>query len=93
MTSSVQMLVMRMDVPMYERTSRGIAENISSDVEVFPDNEGLDGTKLQCLQRILDTVAVLSGVLADLVEVPLDELLLLDELHVGQRLRCKLDCL
>ena len=74
-------------------TASGVAENVARDVQILPDDESLDSAELKRLQGVFNTEAVLRGVLADLVEVPLDELLLLDELHVGQRLRCKLDCL
>lgn len=60
---------------------------MTSDVQVFPDNERFHSTKLKSLERILDTKAVFAGILTDLVEVLLNELLFLDELDVGQRLR------
>ena len=66
------------------RTAGSVAEAVARDVQVLPDDEGFDGTKLQSFERVLNTEAVFAGILADLIEVPLDELLLLDKLHVGE---------
>ena len=67
-------------------TTSCVAEDVSGNVQVFPHNQCLDRTKLETLERVVDTEAVFAGVLADLVEVTLDELLLLDELDVRERL-------
>ena len=74
-------------------TASGVPEDIARDVKVLPDDQGLDSTKLKRLESVLDTKAVLAGVLTNFVEVLLDELLLLDELDVGKRLRGKLNSL
>lgn len=46
----------------------------------------LGSTKLQSLQGILNTVANTAGILGNLIEVALDELLLLDELDIAKGL-------
>jgi len=65
-------------------TSSSVPQHISSDIEVLPDNESLDGTKFKSLEGIVNTEAVSASVLADFVEVFLDELLLLHKFHIGQ---------
>lgn len=75
------------------RTTSSIAEDVTSDVQILPDDESLHSTELEGPQRVLDTETVLAGILTDLVEVPLNELLLLDELDVGKRFRCKFNSL
>ena len=73
------------------RTSGSIPENVTRDVQVLPYDKRLDSTQLECLERVVNTEAVLSGILTDLVEVLLDQLLLLHELDVRQSLSCKLN--
>jgi hypothetical protein len=65
-------------------TSGGIAKYVTGHVQVLPDDQGLDSTKLKRLQCIIDTEAVPARVHADLVEILLDQLLLLYELDVGK---------
>ena len=74
-------------------TASGVAENVACNIEVLPDDQSLDGTELKCLECVFDTKAVFRCILADLVEVTLDQLLLLHELDVRQRLRRQLDSL
>ena len=62
---------------------------MSGDIQIFPNNQRLDGAKLESLQRILDTETVFSRVLADLVEVLLDQLLFLNELDIREGFRSK----
>lgn len=50
-----------------------VTEAVACDVEVLPDDEGLDGSKLESAERVLDSEAVLARVLCHLVEVLLDE--------------------
>lgn len=64
------------------RTAGRVPENITRDVEVLPYDERLHSTEFQRLERIIDTEAVLASVLADLVEVLLNQPLLLDEFDV-----------
>lgn len=64
-------------------TSCGVAEDVARGVKVFPDDERLDRAKIECFQGIIDTKAVLASVLANFVEVFLDEPLLLYEFDVG----------
>ena len=79
---------------MYGRlTTGGVAEDVAGDVQVLPNDEGLHGTKLEGLECVVDTETVLASVLADLVEVLLDELLLLNELDVRESLGRKLNSL
>src|SRR5882724_7742846 len=72
-------------------TSSGVAENVTSDIKIFPDDEGFHGSKLEALEGVIDTETILSSVLADLVKVSLDEPLLLNKLDVRQRFACELD--
>lgn len=53
-------------------TTGSIAKNVSRNVQVLPDDEGLNGAELEGLQSILDTEAVFACILTDLVEVSLD---------------------
>ena len=73
------------------RTSGSIPENVTRDVQVLPYDKRLDSTQLECLERVVNTEAVLSGILTDLVEVLLNQLLLLHKLDVRQSLCCKLN--
>ena len=66
---------------------------ITSDVQVLPNDQGVDRAELKCFHGVFNTEAVLRGIAADLVEVVLDELLLLHELHVRQRLSRQFDSL
>ena len=70
-------------------TAGRIPEHISGDVEVLPYNQRLHGTKFKRLQGVVDSEAVLASILADLVEVLLDQLLLLHEFDVREGLRGK----
>lgn len=76
-----------------QHTSCSISEYISGDIQIFPDNKRLDGAEFQTLESIVDTKAVFTGILADFIEVALDQFLLLYELHVGERLCSKFDSL
>mmetsp|Transcript_30137 Transcript_30137/g.49809 ORF Transcript_30137/g.49809 Transcript_30137/m.49809 type:complete len:431 (+) Transcript_30137:808-2100(+) len=60
-------------------------------LEVVPDHQRLHGAQVQRLQRVLHHEAVLARVLGDLLEVLLQQLLLLHQLHVAQRLAAQLD--
>lgn len=59
--------------------------------QVLPDDESFDGAHLQTLEGVVDAEAVLSAVEVDLVKVLLDQLLLLDEFDVGERLSGEVD--
>ena len=74
-------------------TAGGVAEGVAGNVQSLPDNQCLDSTHVQSLERVDDTETVLSSVQSDLVKVLLDQTLLLDELDVGQRIGSKLDSL
>ncbi len=73
--------------------ARAILEDPSADLEVFEDNKGFDGTKLEGLESIFNTVANLAGILANLVKVLSNQLLLLDELDVAEGFGRQLDSL
>jgi hypothetical protein len=72
-------------------TSGSVAKNMTLDVQILPDNQGLNGTKLQCLQGVVNTEAVPTRVQTDLIEVLLDQFFLLNKLDIRQRLRCQFD--
>lgn len=74
-------------------TSSCASEDISSDLQILPYDQCLDGTHVETLECIGDTETVFAGIERDLVKVLLDQLLLLDELDVGQRVSCELDSL
>lgn len=82
-----------MSVCVQLRTSGSVAQDVAGNVKVLPDDERLNGTKIERLQGIVHTEAVLARVLADFVEVSLNKLLLLHELDVGKRLRREFDSL
>ncbi|KAH4126672.1 hypothetical protein HBH47_045340 [Parastagonospora nodorum] len=69
----------------------GALQNPAGDLQILKDNQGLGSTSLQSLQSVVDTVADLARVLGDVVKVLVDELLLLDELDVAERLPSQLD--
>ena len=73
------------------RTSGSIPENVTRDVQVLPYDKRLDSTQLECLERVVDTEAVLARVLTDFVKVLLDESLFLDEFDVGEGLGGQFD--
>jgi hypothetical protein len=70
-------------------TSSRVAKDVSGDVQVFPNDQCLDGAELESLERILNAETVFTRVLADLVEVLLDQLLFLNELDVCEGFRGK----
>ena len=72
-------------------TASSVPQDVTSDIKIFPNDEGLNGAQLESLEGIINTEAVFAGVLADLVKVLLDELLLLDELDVRKRFSGKFD--
>mmetsp|Transcript_13143 Transcript_13143/g.55199 ORF Transcript_13143/g.55199 Transcript_13143/m.55199 type:complete len:508 (+) Transcript_13143:683-2206(+) len=68
-----------------------VVQNVPVDLHVLPHDERLHGTHLEAHQSIFFAEAVLPAVLRDLVEELADELLLLDELDVPERVRGELD--
>jgi hypothetical protein len=68
-----------------------VLHNIPQNVQILPDYEHLNGARLKGLQSVIDTEAVLTGVLGDLVKVLADQLLLLDELDILQAVRGELN--
>lgn len=67
-----------------ERTSSGIAKNITGNIQIFPDDESFNCPKIKGFEGIIDSETIFAGVLTNLVEVPLNELLLLDEFDIGK---------
>ena len=72
-------------------TGGTVLQCVPLDIQVLPTNQGFDRSHLQCPQRVLYAKAVLSSVLGDLVKVPTYQLLLLNELHIGEGLSRELD--
>lgn len=72
-------------------TAVAVLEDPAGDLKVLEDNQSLDGTELKGLEGILNTVANLAGILANLLEVLSNKLLLLDELDVTEGLGRQLD--
>ena len=68
-----------------------VEQDAPLDRQILPHDERLDSPHLQTRQGVIHPEAVLAAVLADLVEVLADELLLLDELDVAERLGGELD--
>ena len=65
----------------------------ASDFQVLEHDESLGSTSFESLESVLNTVADLATVHADLVKVLVDELLLLDELDVAESLGGQLNSL
>jgi hypothetical protein len=74
-------------------TAVAVFENPAGDLKVLEDDQSLDGTELESLEGVLNAVANLASVLANLLKVLSDELLLLDELDVAESLGRQLDSL
>jgi hypothetical protein len=72
---------------MKARTSGRIAKNEAGDVQILPNNQGFSSTKLERLESVGNTEAVFTRILADLIKILLNQLLLLNELDIGQRFR------
>jgi hypothetical protein len=72
-------------------TSGRIPKDISGDIQVFPNDQRLNGAELESLEGILNTKTISACVLADFVEVLLDQLLFLNELDVRERFRREFD--
>ncbi len=64
------------------RTSGSITQDVSSNVEVLPDDQSLYSTEFESSESVVHTKAVFSSILADFIEVLLNKLLLLHELNV-----------
>ena len=69
----------------------GVLQVVPRNLEVLEHYQNVDGAHLEALESVLDAKAELTGVLRDLLKVPRDEPLLLDELDVRERLRAQLD--
>jgi hypothetical protein len=63
----------------------------ASDFQVLKDDQSLGSTCLEGLEGVVDTVADLARVLGNVVKVLVDQLLLLDELDVAERLSSQLN--
>jgi len=74
-----------------ERTVGSVLQDVSHGLEVLPNDQGLNGSHVESLEGILDSEDELSSVESDLIEELLDELLLLDELDVGERVGGEID--
>lgn len=81
---------------------RGVKDDLCSlaalelpagDLQVLEDDESLGSAGVKSLECVLNTVTDLAAVHADLVEVSVDELLLLNELDVAEGLGGKFDSL
>jgi hypothetical protein len=72
-------------------TSSSVSKHISRNIQVLPYNQSLDGTELKSLESVVNSEAIPAGILADFVEIFLDESLFLDKFDVGKGLRCKFD--
>jgi hypothetical protein len=70
-----------------------VLKDPAGDLKVLEDNQSLDGTEFKGLKGILNTVANLAGILANLLKVLSNKLLLLDELDVTKGLGRQLDSL
>ena len=68
-----------------------LLEHLAVEREVFPGDDGIHGAHLQTAHRIDQTVAVPTGVLRDVVQELLDDVDLLQKLHVVQNVRAQLD--
>lgn len=66
--------------------SVAILQDPAGDFQILKDNESLNSAKFQGLQSVLNTIADLAGVLANLLEVLIDKFLLLDEFDVAESL-------
>ena len=64
------------------RTSSSVSQYVSCDVQVLPDDQGLNGSQFQPLERIINAKAVFARIPTDFVKVALDQSLLLNELDV-----------
>lgn len=63
-------------------TSCSVAQSVTGDIQVLPDNQSLNSTHFEGLESIIDTKTVFSCILTDFVEIFLDEALLLNKLDV-----------
>ena len=61
--------------------------------QIFVDNQDFTSAGFKSLQGVVDSIANLSTILTDLVEIFPDELLLLNELDIAQRFSSELDSL
>jgi hypothetical protein len=66
-------------------TSSRIAKDEASSVQILPNNQGLNSTELERLESVGDTEAVFACILADVIEIRLDQFLLPDKLDISQR--------
>mmetsp|Transcript_65180 Transcript_65180/g.180799 ORF Transcript_65180/g.180799 Transcript_65180/m.180799 type:complete len:280 (+) Transcript_65180:288-1127(+) len=73
------------------RISVGIADLDALQLYALPDDEGLHRTHVQALHRVFVAKAVLAGVLRHFIQKLCDQLLLLHELYVLQRLSGELN--
>lgn len=65
-----------------DHTPSSVTEKVASNVKVLPDDEGLHCAKFERLERIVNTETIFAGILADLVEIPLDQFFLLNEFDI-----------
>mmetsp|Transcript_18612 Transcript_18612/g.70402 ORF Transcript_18612/g.70402 Transcript_18612/m.70402 type:complete len:297 (-) Transcript_18612:283-1173(-) len=88
---AIILLLIRVEMKHLLLPRRAISHGDAIAVQVLVHDERLDRAQVQSIQRVVDHEAVLAGVLVDLVEVLLQDLLLLHELDVAQGLRRQLD--
>ena len=60
-----------------------VLEHVTHDLQVLPHDEDLHSAHLERFERVVDAEAEFARVLRDLVEIFSDQLLFLDEFHVG----------
>lgn len=63
-------------------TPSSVTKKVTSNVKVLPDDEGLHCAKFQRLECIVNTETIFAGILADFVEISLNQLLLLNKFDI-----------
>jgi len=72
-------------------SSSRVLELVTGNLKVLPKDEGVDSTKVEAPQGILNSKAILASVLGNLIEEGGNQFLLLDELDIREDLSRELD--
>jgi len=70
-----------------------VLDLVAHHLDILEQHHRLEGAELERLHRVVHSEADVAGVECDFFEELADDLLLLDEFNVGERVLSKLDCL
>lgn len=67
-------------------TSSSVSKHISRNIQILPYDQSLNSTELKTFESVVDSETVSASILANFVEILLNESLFLDEFDIGKGL-------